>query len=86
MSDVTFTPVHTARTSSGITPDLAAKQAAVKTLAGCNTSQAVRKLHGLGWSISAICQFVRYPTETKGHKAGDPLRAQHVRNIITSKE
>jgi hypothetical protein len=48
-----------------------------------NKTQAVEYLLGLGWSVATICQTIRYDTETSGHSAGDPLRAQHVNHIKT---
>jgi hypothetical protein len=49
-------------------------------------TKAIQYLIGLGWSDGQIAQKIRYNTDTmnaegKGHRAGDPLRVQHVNNI-----
>jgi hypothetical protein len=68
--------------SQGIVPDEAERAKVHPLLTGArNTSEAVERLLERGWSTKSICQTIRYPTDTEGHKAGDPLREQHVSHI-----
>jgi hypothetical protein len=53
---------------------------------GANVTQLVEFLLDLGWSVSPICNMIRYPSDStreNGHKAGDKLLAQHVNHIKT---
>jgi hypothetical protein len=70
--------------STGKMPTDVEKKAAFEHLskAGFPTkTKAVEYLLDLGWSTTAICQMVRYDSDTKGHKRGDPMLAQHVNHI-----
>jgi hypothetical protein len=62
-----------------------AEEQANRALQHCSTtSEAIRTLHNLGWSNSAICRKLTYPTTTEKHKAGDPLLPQHVATTISN--
>jgi len=72
--------------AKGIAPTEAQRNAAYLELdrmvqAGTNKTKAVEYLLGLGWSVTAICGTIAYESDTAGHRAGDPIRAQHVNHI-----
>jgi hypothetical protein len=85
MENRTFTFVKNGSTGSGrgITPTDAQRDAAYARLEQGfpNKTKAVEYLLSLGWSISAICSCIAYESDTRGHRAGDPIRMQHVNHI-----
>lgn len=44
-------------------------------------TEAVEYLLDQGWSITSICDMIRYDTKTKGHDVGDRLLPQHANHI-----
>lgn len=87
----TYTFARTSRSgSTGINPDADERTAVHELLSKAkNTQDAVMILLDRNWSITAICNTVRYAEDSKTlgadgnpvRLAGEPLRQQHVRNI-----
>lgn len=76
--------------STGINPDATEREAVHELLGKArNTQEAVFVLLERNWTISAICNTIRYAEDSKTlgedgkpvRLAGEPLRQQHVRNI-----
>jgi hypothetical protein len=90
-----FTPVRGTRagvTSNAKQPTHDDKKAAAEYFSkntGLNIKQAVTYLLEKGWTTSAICDFIRYPSDGRlnattgqpSHRSGDKMRPQHVNSI-----